>query len=313
MRAITTRPQMMVDRINDIAWQAHQGSVAAIIQVLNEKLADSGVRTRAIFEDGVLQLLCEARTVDKLEQSTLVKQVQQILESIAPRNIYQININSRIVREQQLLWLQEINRNPENQLLWSQEITLAQPNIFKQFITEFKERQNQQGKTNLPKTHSSSLAIVPYNKFRNSPVRRMLGAASLCVFLLSLSWATYTLLGGKLRIPIQSERLNSIASPKTNQKPFPNQPNDSASASTLSEDPFAQAVRIANQASTTGKSAATSAQWLDLAARWQRASELMSSVPPKHNRYEEAQIRTKLYKKYSEVAQKEAKKRPSYI
>ena len=39
----------MADRINDIAWQAHLGSVAAIIQVLNEKLAKSGVRTRANF------------------------------------------------------------------------------------------------------------------------------------------------------------------------------------------------------------------------------------------------------------------------
>ena len=47
----------MVDSIENITKQARQGSVAAIIQVLNDKLADSGVRTRAIFEDGVLQLL----------------------------------------------------------------------------------------------------------------------------------------------------------------------------------------------------------------------------------------------------------------
>ena len=120
----------MVDQINDIAWQAHQGSVAAIIQILNERLANSGVRTRAIFEKGVLQLLCEASTVDKLEQSILVKQIRQILESIAPRNIRRVNINSRIVREQQLLWLEEISRDPENQLLWSEEVTLVKPHIF---------------------------------------------------------------------------------------------------------------------------------------------------------------------------------------
>ena len=47
----------MVDRINDIAWQAHQGSVAAIIQVLNERLVMYSVRTRAVFVNGVLQLL----------------------------------------------------------------------------------------------------------------------------------------------------------------------------------------------------------------------------------------------------------------
>ena len=52
----------MVNSVNDIAKQARRGSVSAIIQILNEKLADSGVRTRAIFEDGILQLLCEAPT-----------------------------------------------------------------------------------------------------------------------------------------------------------------------------------------------------------------------------------------------------------
>ncbi|WP_257236962.1 hypothetical protein [Nostoc sp. 'Peltigera malacea cyanobiont' DB3992] len=124
-RAITKF--QVVDRINDIGWQAHQGSVAAIIQLLNEKLAQSCVRTRAIFSDGVLQILCEAARVEQLEQSPLVEQIQQILESIAPRHIRRVKINSRIVREQQLLWLKEIDSDRENQLLWSQEITLIQP------------------------------------------------------------------------------------------------------------------------------------------------------------------------------------------
>ena len=303
----------MVERINDIAWQAHQGSVAAIIQLLNEKLASSGIRTRAIFDDGVLQLLCEARTVTELEQSTLVKHIQQILESIAPRNICRVNINSRIVREQQLLWLEEINRNPENQLLWSQEITLVKPNIFRQTIKEFKERTTEQGKRNLLKPQSSRLSVVTYNnKIKNSPVGRMLGAASFCMFFLSLGVAAYALLGNKLKNPIQPETLNSLAPVTTNQKqPEVPPPTASPNGSTFSVDPFAAAVRIANKASATGKTATSSAQWLDLAARWQRASELMSAVPPNHSRYQEAQIRTKLYKKYSQAAEEESKKRSS--
>ena len=303
----------MVERINDIAWQAHQGSVAAIIQLLNEKLASSGIRTRAIFDDGVLQLLCEARTVAQLEQSTLVKHIQQILESIAPRNICRVNINSRIVREQQLLWLEEISRNPENQLLWSQEITLVKPNIFKQKIKEFKERTTEQGKTNLPKPQSSRLSVVTHNnRIKNSPVGGMLGAASFCMFFLSLGVAAYALLGDKLKNLIQPETLNSLAPVSTNQKqPEAPRPTASPNGSTFSVDPFAAAVRIANKASATGKTATSSAQWLDLAARWQRASELMSAVPPNHSRYQEAQIRTKLYKKYSQAAEEESKKRSS--
>ncbi len=303
----------MVDRINDIAWQAHQGSVAAIIQVLNEKLAHSGVRTRAIFDAGVLQLLCEARTVDNLEQRTLVEQVQQIFDSIAPRNIYRVNINSRIAREQQLLWLEEISRDSENQLLWSQEITLVQPNIFEQLVTDFKERKKEQGKAVLLTSQSSRLVVVNNkNKFRNSPAKRLLRGASCTVFLLSLGWAGYTLFGNKSRNAYQAETLNSVVPAITNQSNFPSQStNSSPSASILSEDPFSAAVRIANQTSATGRTAQTSVQWLDLAARWQRASELMKSVPPNHSRYEEAQIRTKLYKKYSEAAEKESKKKPS--
>ncbi|MUG97085.1 hypothetical protein F7734_34000 [Scytonema sp. UIC 10036] len=303
----------MVDRINDIVWQAHHGSVAAIIQVLNEKLAGSGVRTRAIFDAGVLQLLCEARTLDNLEQRTLVEQVQQILESIAPRNVYRVNINSRIVREQQLLWLEEISRDSENQLLWSQEITLVQPNIFKQLIKDFKERKKDRGKAVLPTSQSSRLVVVnKKNKFRYSRAKRLLGGVSCVVFLLSLGWAGYTLFGSQSKNNDRAESLNSIVSGITNQTNFPTQPTTSIpSASTSSEDPFSAAVRIANQASATGKMAQTSVQWLDLAARWQRASELMKSVPPNHSRYEEAQIRTKLYKKYSEAAEKESRKKPS--
>lgn len=74
------------------------------------------------------------------------------------------------------------------------------------------------------------------------------------------------------------------------------------------DDPFAEAVRIANQASARGKIATNSIQWLELAAQWQRASDLMSMVPPEHSRYQEAKIRTQLYKQYSDIAQAEAEK-----
>ncbi len=123
VRAITKCS--MVDIINDIAWQTRQGSVAAIIQLLNEKLVISGLRHIAIVADGVLQLLCEAATEEQLDQSTLVQEVQQILDSTVLGNIRTVNINSRIVREEQLLWLEEINHDRPSQLLWSQEITLS--------------------------------------------------------------------------------------------------------------------------------------------------------------------------------------------
>ena len=55
------------------------------------------------------------------------------------------------------------------------------------------------------------------------------------------------------------------------------------------------AVRIAQQAVGDGSSATTAAEWLDLAVRWQRASDLMAEVPPDDERYPIAQDRIATY------------------
>ncbi|BBD58571.1 hypothetical protein NIES2109_13470 [Nostoc sp. HK-01] len=304
----------MVDRINDIAWQAHQGSVAAIIQLLNEKLAQSGVRTRAIFADGVLQLLCEASKIEQLEQSTVVEQIQKILESIAPRNIHRVNINSRIVREEQLLWLKEIYSDRENQLLWSQEITLAQPHVVKQLLQDFTGATTQLAQSARLKTQSSRTSVLTNrDKYRYLPKTRIPTALSLG-FLLLLGWVVYAQLGDKLKILVQLETSKPVSTAKANERkpaaPVSIAKNNLGDTDEES-DPFGSAVRIANQATINGKTATTSIQWLDLAAKWQRASDLMAAVPQNHTRYREAQIRTELYRKYSEAAQKEAQKSPT--
>jgi hypothetical protein len=303
----------MADRINDIAWQAHQGSVAAIIQILNDKLVASGVRTRAIFSDGVLQLLCEAPTVEQLEKSTIVQKIRQILESIAPRNIRRVNINSRIVREQQLLWLTEIYRDRDSQLLWSEEITLPQPSIFQQIINDFqnlKESKSELAQISLPKPNSlRSVVFKRRYKRRNQnrllnkniPNRflpiELLKVSSLCLPLLLLVWGTYSWLEGKQEgsISFQTSQPSSV---RLQGSTVSVTKNSSRSA----KDPFADAVRIANQASALGKVATTSQQRLDLASQWQQASDLMSKVSPSHSRYPEAQSRIQLYKNNADAS-----------
>ena len=304
----------MVNQINDIALQASQGSIAAIIQILNEKLADSGVRTRAVFDSGVLQLLCEARTIEKLEKSTLIQQIRQILESIAPRNIYKVHINSRIVREQQLLWLEEINRDPENQLLWSEEITLKKPNVLQQIIKDFKDNKNESQKPQLLQPKSSRHLIVNNNnRLRKSFFGRILNVLSLCILLLSAGWLAYYLQGSNKNNSIETAALKYKA-PNTPEikslKPkdvYQNRLEASVVNSYKAEDDFfGVAVRIANQAVEDGQTITTSADWLDLAARWQRASDLMAKVPSSHSRFKDAQTRIQLYKKYSDSALKQA-------
>jgi hypothetical protein len=263
----------------------------------------SSVRTRAVFVNGVLQLLCEAATVEQLEQSTLVPKIQQILDSLAPRHIRRVNINSRIVKEEQLLWLEEIHRDTDNQLLWSEEITVSQPNLFKWLIPDLTEADTKSRKPILAKPQS---LLKNPDQGKISIKTLVIGVSGLSSVIL-LAWLLDSWLGNPLKD--LSPFTGSQSSQTANQSPpqLLNRP-PSQSFSIPSDDPFVASVRLANQATTAGKTAITSTQWLELAANWQRASDLMSQVSPSHSRYQEARIRTKLYKKFSEAAQKAAEK-----
>ncbi len=280
----------MTSTVNDIAKQANQGSVAAIIQVLNEKLADSGIRTRAIFADGVLQILCEAAMAEQLEPSELIGQIRHTLEAIAPRNIRRVNINSRLVREQQLLWLDEISRDPENQLLWSQEITLSKPNILRHILSEWQQNAALQ-KTSLP-TRSAGR-----QRERHQFWRGLVGGASASLLLLLGGSALYSWLASK------PQAMAPSTSPlPTSPEPPPIQSPSTQAGSATKQDDFAIAVRLAQQASQEGLTAQSQAQWLDLAARWQRASDLMASVSSGDERYKTAQDRVLTYRRNKALA-----------
>ncbi len=276
---------MVHPAINNISRQARQGSVSAIIQILNEQLADSGVRTRAMLDDGVLQLLCEAVSPDLLEQEPLVERIRQMLEAIAPRNIRRVNINSRIVKEQQLLWLDEIKRNPDQELLWQQAIKLTQPNPIKRILEDRKL------------AHFDDLADVPKSARTNQRDNRsfwrgiVVGGISLAGLLVLVGWAVSNWLG----LDVISQLGQSPPSPETPAPAPANQP-----------DPFVQAVRLAEQAAQEGQTAATVAEWLEIAGRWQRASDLMAQVAESDGRYPTAQDRRIQYAQNSRAALQQA-------
>ncbi len=285
----------MVNTVDDIARQARQGSVAAIIQILNDQLAEIGVRTRAVFADGVLQLLCEAATADLLEQSSLVDRLTQILEQLSPRNIRRVKINSRLVREHQLLWLEEISRDPENQLLWSQEIKLRRVYFWQRFAIDQKERQGH--KPALPKmTTHPRLSMQEPRQFQ----RGIIGGVSLSLLLLIAVVAIYKALN--------SPSPNSTVA-TTQAVTTPISPPSPQQIVQVNSDSFAQAVRLAEQAATEGKTAQSREDWLVVAAKWQQASDLMATVPSKHPRYTTAANRTAVYDQNSKKAQQEAQKK----
>jgi len=287
--------------MDDIFQQARQGSVAAIIQVLNEKLANSGIRTRAVLDRGILQLLCEAEQERQLEQTPLVEKVTSILEAIAPRNIRRVNINSRLVREQQLLWLEEIQQDPEGQLLWSELIVLKKPGLLQQWSNNQQAQSPRKRKTPLP-NYTPSQLTREQRQFR----RGIIGGAIFSTLLVLaglgvMSW---------WRTPNDSNAQNQPvvetappASPDTNAPETPN-----AASSAPAADSFAQAVRLAQAAANEGLTAQTEEEWLALAQKWQEASDLMAQVSASDDRYQIAQDRTVRYQENSQAAQREAEK-----
>lgn len=282
---------MIANPANDILRQAHQGSVAAIIQVLNDKLADSGVRTRAIFANGVLQLLCEAPTAQQLDQTYLIDRIRQTLESISPKNIRRVNINSRIVREQQLLWLDEIHRDPDGQVLWSKEISLKCKNIFRRSAEEWREAFSYKDDFRKPLS-------VQAAREKRLFAKGVFGGLGISAAVLAAGWGVYSWQTGSFPQLLQSQL--AITAQKLVSTPDAAPSKPAVKKSNLAQDPFAVAVRLAERASKAGSAAQTPQQKQQVAKLWEQASELMASVPASDKRSAIAQDRTVLYRKYKD-------------
>lgn len=307
--------------------QARQGSVAAIIQVLNERLSGLGIRTRAVVADGMLQLLCEADTAEKLEKTSTVERVRSELETISPQRIKRVKINSRIVREEQLLWLEEINRDPENALLWSEIITLKRPFFVKRWLRD----------RHLKPAGPIFKDITAPETSQSSWPSKALGGLGLALLALGVGW----LFKGDFEAVAPADNTddvqpNALASSETastaaqqaqssgdrtadttppiappaatgaDPAATSDPPTDSASSTGNASDAFAQAVRVASKAAEDGQSASTAAEWLDLAARWQKASDLMGNIPQGNEQYAIAQDRIAAYKANSQAALQKA-------
>jgi len=208
---------------NDIRKQAHQGSVAAIIQVLNQELSDVGVRTRAVYDGGVLQLLCEGDTPDQLDQATLPDRVKTILEDLAPRGVRRVNLNSRIVREQQLLWLDEISREPDK-LLWYQEINLVRPNFLKTIIEDVQDSLSQ-------KSEPIGGLSPRQQREKQQFWRGILGGIGATTVLLILGWILFSLTQQK------STETADRSNPSPAAQSVPQKPNETNKPAAVKPSP----------------------------------------------------------------------------
>jgi hypothetical protein len=289
---------MVANSANDSLRQAYQGSVSAIIQILNDRLAGTGIRTRAIFEGRILQLLCEATKPEQLEQDTIVPQIKSTLEDISPRNIRRVNISARIIQEQQLLWLDEIKKGGgDNPVLWSQELVLSRPNLMNHFFAGLKK--------DGPEMPAYAQDLPSGRKARSatsvSPKVVAGGVGGVCVLALAGFGAW------KLMQPASEADVTAKLPPKspTLQPKAPKAPVVGAATSPAADD-FGAAVRLANSANEATQTAKTPAEWQVIAQKWGQASDLMSKVQPNSANYAIAQDRTLTYRKNQAIALKKA-------
>ena len=278
----------------NIIAQAKAGSIAAIIQLLNESLSHLKVRTRAVLEKRSLLLLCEAESEEALEAEVIVPHVRQVLEAIAPQKIRRVHFFSRLTREQQMLWTTEIARS--TQVLWSQEIVLQRPSLFKQFQDQlkFKDRPVVPSVQDLPRrltSPSHGRPVWPALLGVGGLGLALIGGMTIAVRRLPNWFSSFNASQGE---STPTEIATSASSLPENPPPV------AETAETA--DPFVEAVRIAEQAASDGKVATTRSEWLDLATRWQQASDLMAEVPEQDDRYKTAQDRIAAYRKNSEAA-----------
>ncbi|MGL6281944.1 MAG: hypothetical protein ACRC2J_06010 [Microcoleaceae cyanobacterium] len=278
--------------------EARQGNIAALLQVLNEELGKIGVRGRAIFTDGILHLLCESDGQEYLKQSELVPRIQEIFTEIAPTDIQRVKINARISQPQQIFWLDAINKDPANQLLWSQSIDLVKPNI---------------------------LQVLGNGGFSHGNYQFIWGLITGLIFG-AIATALYHSLSMSKGNQIAKENTNQISIPVATTTASPSiqvSPSITLTPSPLAtttdtaeplnpEESFKEAVRLAQSASDAGKVAQTREDWLAIAERWQKAADLMASIPPEYERYDVATDRAFAYQQNSYAAQGEADKYPVY-
>ncbi len=288
---------------NDIRKQAHQGSVAAIIQVLNQELSDLGVRTRAVYDGGVLQLLCEGDTPAQLNQDTLPDRIKNILELLAPRGVRRVNINSRIVREQQLLWLDEISREPEK-LLWYKEVNLVRPNFIKTMIEDVQESMANRSDQQIGGPSARQ------QREKKQFWRGIIGGIGATTVLLLLGWGVFSLINKPSETASITSNLAKSESNPSESKPPESKVSESKppeSKPTDNSESFATAVRLAEESAALGSKAQTPTDWQEIADKWGKASELMAQVPSNDKNYTIAQDRTTRYKNNQTAALTKAK------
>jgi hypothetical protein len=287
-----------------------------------------------VLNQSILHVLCEGQQLDQVEQAQVVLRVKETLEVIAPTNFKKAHIYGRLAKEEQVLWFEAIQSNPDREVLWSERVKLKQPNLLKRwqnkddtpvkltrdvdligsFSNKEKAREKSQFEALMNRDQSPLKPWLPY-------IAIAVGLIGLLAMAILKGWGPFV---GTIESPLSE---SPSSDPMAGEPPAANPPDSTSSALSppavpensttttppVSPDPavpdnFYQAVSIANQMTGAGLEAKTPEQWVKVSAGWQQAADLMALVPPDHPRFLEAQQKVKEYQQNQKITLAQAKK-----
>lgn len=119
----------------------------------------------------------------------------------------------------------------------------------------------------------------------------LIGGIALTAVLIYISWRMYK------EIAIEPP-----------EPPPPSAASTFKAETSYGQDPFKEAIRIAQASVEAGKVAQTQTEWIAIAQQWQQAADLMTVVSPEDENYEMAQERITVYRNNSQYARQQADK-----
>ncbi|MGB2924202.1 MAG: hypothetical protein WBB82_02775 [Limnothrix sp.] len=272
--------------MENITQRAQQGSIKAIMQILNQQLRDVGVSTRVVLGvNGILEILCEAGHPENLDKGKIVDCIQRNLDHLSPRTFQKVHIQSCLTNNTQSLWVATLSQKERRKLLWSEHISIHHQTFFQRVSKSLGLEASAKKLAKAARLRKDQASL---NRIWQGDRRVWLVVGAIAAASMGWMMRDWSLLKAQQQTQIINENTET-------------QSQNSATTPT-DFDAFNQSVRLATQAAAGGQNATTYSEWVDLANRWQQASDLMKLVPQAHPRYTEAQERVLSYRQNSEVA-----------
>jgi hypothetical protein len=322
---------------------ARKGQPEAIAAVVNHAIQSQGITAKAVLKDGSLLLLLESDTVP--EPTALVPFIKNGLTELGIESVPTLKIYGRKIGDRLPAWQEEIDIEPpedafatdedmfatdedmfasDDEMLAEDEDMLAEdedllpdeeenlmPNDDLDGSDQDEDEEYLDDEDEDEDEDEEMASVKPQGtKWYQNKVLLIVPLVVLILFL-GGGAAYWFLMRDQQPVTEAPEGDPATEAPAPEGEPPAPTPAPEAAPTPAPEaapaaDPFAEAVRRANQAVAQTQTAQTQAEWNQIAVLWQEASDLMSQVPETSANYPAAAPRVGQYQQNADLARQQA-------